>query len=108
MALTVTISQFGPSGNMNRVVGTLAFDASYPTGGESLTAANVGLASAYPIKVQPYGGYVFDYDATNSKVRAYRQTDPADTGGADVALVEVADTTDLSALTAVPFEALGF
>ena len=45
MALTITIPDAGRTviGNKRLVFGTLAFDASYPTGGEALTAGDLGL-----------------------------------------------------------------
>jgi len=39
---------------------------------------------------QPYGdGYVYKYDRTNHKLLMYQQKDPADSGGADIALPEL-------------------
>ena len=49
----------------------VAFDASYPTGGESLTAAQVGLRVIEDIKCENAGGYMFRYDRTNSKLIVY-------------------------------------
>jgi hypothetical protein len=81
--------------------GSIAFDSSYPTGGETVTGIpftpDVFLAS-------PTSGYVFEYDATNNKLLAYYADYDA---VADGALIQVADETDLSALTAVPFVAFG-
>lgn len=112
MALTLTqtgdwISQ---EGNKNVRRFTVDFDASYPTGGESLTAADMALATidTAGVRIDPKSGYVFSYDYTNNTVLAYWQTDPADAGGANIALIQVADTTDLSAVTGVTVEAKGW
>ena len=71
MALTVAISQNTVFGDKNIVTGTLAFDSSYPTGGESLTAANLGLSILDFILIQTTKGLMFEYDYTNSLVLAY-------------------------------------
>ena len=85
--------------------GELAFDNSYPTGGESTTFFN----NTKIVLFQPQGGYVFDYDATNEKVLVYR-CDNGDTvaSGTVTPLVQVSNTADLSALSDVPFVAFGF
>lgn len=77
---------------------TLAFDASYPTGGEAITLADIGYKGLYVAIVLPRLGYVFDYDYTNNKVLAYYSDYDA---GADGALIEVPDTTNLSTVTGV-------
>lgn len=48
----------------------VTFDSSYATGGEALTAANFGLDEIYTVIAAPNGGYVFEYDNTNSKLKA--------------------------------------
>lgn len=94
--------QFDPQ----RVVyATLAFDSSYPAGGETLILSEVGLASIDQLIIPSMKGYTFEW--TGSKVKAFVQTDPADAGGADIALVEVTAAVDLSALTAVPCIIIG-
>ena len=87
-----------------KFTGKLAFDDSYPTGGESLTAAMLGLSSIDFVDIPPSGGQVFQYDYTNSKVLVYRSDSD---GVADGPLVERANAADLSALTAVHFEVVG-
>lgn len=88
--------------NWKIVTGNIAFDSSYPTGGEALD-----LSAKLPTKVAAVlfdgmGGYVPQYDYANKKVLMYE-------AGADgAALDEVADTTDLSALTTVRFVAIGY
>ena len=79
----------------------LAGDDSYPGGGWPLTVAQLGFAlSVDYVQVSPSAGYVLEYDHANGSVLAFEQTDPADAGGANVPLVEVADETDLTAIVA--------
>lgn len=109
MGLTVTLSGdwLGNVGNERTSTGTLAFDSSYPAGGEALSAANIGLGLIDKIEIESKSGYVFSYDYDNGKVMVYEQTDPADAGGANIPLVEVTDTTSLATLTGVKFRAVG-
>ena len=80
--------------------GTLTFDDSYPTGGEAITAANVGLNRAIDrIIIESAAGYVFKYDKANKKVLAYYADYDASSDGA---LIQVANTTDLSASAIAP------
>lgn len=81
-------------------IGTLAFDTSYPTGGE---AVDFGFSPTI-VLLQPASGYVFEYDAGNGKVLAYYADYDA---GADGALIQVANTTDLSSVSTV-YLAIGF
>jgi|SRR6478752_41199 len=86
------------------VVADYTFDASYATGGEAIDFNALGVANppwfvAFSQVAPVNAGYVFQYDYTNKKIVAYRQKDPANAGGADIALTEVANTTDLSAVT---------
>lgn len=92
------------NGHHKTVSGTFAFDASYPTGGESISDITAQFRTCQGIVFQPKGGYVFDADISNNKVIAYRADYDA---AADGPLVQVPNTTDLSALTAVPFFAWG-
>jgi hypothetical protein len=104
MALTIENLERGSSGNLRVVTGTIAFDSSYPTGGESLTPANMALSRVQSVSILPKSGYVFEYDYTNSKVLAYYADYDA---VADGALIQVPDTTNLSTLTGVRFNAIG-
>lgn len=132
MALTIAITRTERMGRMKYVTGTIAFDSSYPTGGESLTAANVNLNVIKDLSAQPSGGLIFSYDMTNKKLLAYQPTGgggtnpttlqaPKVSGGAASASAvdattptivpgiakECANTADLSAITGVPFRAWG-
>ena len=93
------------SGTSKRVLGTLAFDNLYQTNGMSLPLTKLGLDSCSQISVYPQSGYVFEYLPATKKVKAYYV--PTGTNASAAALGEVALNTDLSALTATPFEAFG-
>lgn len=77
--------------------GTVAL-GSYATNGVAITARNVELNRIDDLDVQPTGGYVFEYLPSTGKIKAYRQKNPADAGGADIPLPEVANAVDLSAI----------
>lgn len=88
MALTNVISKKRVPGNRREVVGTTTFDSSYPTGGEDFVAATVtGLSTIDYILFPPVGGRTFNLNTAQTKLLAY--------AGAS----EVANTTDLSAVT---------
>ena len=63
------------SGSFRKVVVDVAFDASYPDGGEALTLRQLGLSSAVKdVRIQaPQSGYHFRYDRTNQRLQAYKQ-----------------------------------
>ncbi len=71
MALTISNLVRHNVGDARLHVGTIDFDSSYPTGGESLTPANVGLTKIDSIDFDSTSGYTFVYDHTNQKVLAY-------------------------------------
>lgn len=86
MALTVTHKRYLDLGNSKGVIATIAFDSSYPTGGEDLTAAVLGLGSVdalIPVAANP--GYSFRFSGT--KLLAYN------------GISEIANATNLSTLT---------
>ena len=68
-------------GNKWIVFFDVAFDSSYPAGGEVLSGTSVGLNSVDYVSIQPFGvgvsavsnttGYVFSYDYTNKKIQAF-------------------------------------
>lgn len=153
MALVVTVPASGNSVQGNKRVsrGTLAFDSSYPTGGEAYLDAHFGMVRAERINIPPFAGFSFEIDYTNKKIKvinggisAHSHTlhfqtaaaanavtaaanalrtpaaafdvagvaDSAGEGGvvsaAGAVASEVANGTNLAALTAVPFEAIGY
>ena len=83
---------------------TLTFDSSYPTGGEPLTAADLGLSTVVFATAQNKSGYSFEYDIANAKLLAYW----VDTSTDGAAMAQVADTTDLNALSGVVIQAWGY
>lgn len=87
------------------VLATVDFDGSYPTGGESLSDADLGLNDDnLTVLCFHNSGYWFQYDATNQKLLAYY----ADNNNAsDGPAIQVPDTTSLSALTGVQVLAFG-
>lgn len=70
----------------------ITFDASYPTGGESLTAADCGLSSIIAMQAHVAAGFVFEYDLTNSKLIAFW----VDTTTDGAAMAQVANTTNMA------------
>jgi hypothetical protein len=94
MALTVTEGTMYQEQPAFRKVISVAFDSSYPTGGEDLDHEsydpNGGVFLGAMCEAD--GTYHFVYDETNKKLMAIVTATGA----------EVANTTDLSALTAVP------
>ena len=87
------------------LTGTFDFDTSYPTGGESFDVSNFFPKGVVAVIPSPKSGYVFEYDSDDEKLLAYyADYDAVDDG----ALIEVAETTDLAAITDVKFVALGY
>lgn len=122
MALTVASEAEGPGKSGTRPLfsanprpacvwfGTVALDSSYPTGGEAFNAeSESGFSDVFTVQVLPKSGYIFEYvdsaTAANRKIKAYYADYNA---AADGALIEVPDTTDLSAVTGVPVIVWGY
>lgn len=73
-----------------KVVGTVTFDSSYPTNGESFSTA-LG-SKVLSLTVLPQDGYVFETDLTNKKIVAYR-------GSPSGTISQVTGTNATSAVT---------
>jgi len=71
MGLTITNLVYGISGNRKTRRFNVAFDGSYPTGGESLVASDIGLVAIEDLRVDPKIGYIFEYDYSTEKLKAY-------------------------------------
>ena len=88
MAATITINGrlTFPDGLRARLI-TVAMDASYPTGGESVSASDCELGAITTIITGgPSGGYLPEWDGTASKMKAVDLTTGAEAGsGADLA-----------------------
>lgn len=105
MALTVTLSGdwLQSLGSRRSVTGKITFDDSYASGGESLTAANIGLGVIESISFN-HGedGYVFKYDHTNKKVIVYTPSQPTFTVAASGAIgtnMEIGLSADAASAT---------
>lgn len=128
LALTWTKVAESTLGNKYIKLFTIAFDNSYPTGGETYTNADIRMAATPDLViVLPHEGYVFDWDSTNKKIQAralsiaggaaVAGTDTLSikagvlnkeaVGAANVGLQEATSTADLSGLAAVPVIVIG-
>ena len=109
MALTFTNNKhFQPMrGGWKKGVVDITFDNSYPTGGEAVTAANLGLRTLYnlitpPIRAGSNLGFVTSWDHVNRKIVVY------ESGTADAGLGELNSTSSaLDGLT-IRCEYLGY
>lgn len=81
--------------------GTVAFDSQYATGGESVSLP--GFKEIVYLAAGPKAGYVFEFDQENSKLKVLEVS-----GATSDVLVQVASSSDLSALTSVPYLAIGY
>jgi hypothetical protein len=88
MGLTITPITRSVFGNKRVVLADVTFDSSYPTGGESITPAVLGLSDIDAIFTNGAKGWGVVYDKANAKLMAYGST----------AGTEITDTTNLSAL----------
>lgn len=95
MVLTLSKVRSTIIGNMRLKIYDVTFDNSYPTGGESLTPADLGLNHIEAI-IAEGGAYNFGYDYTNEKLKAFYGNNDA---ASDGPLVEVANATDLSSVS---------
>ena len=71
MSLGIAIKGHSIVGNVRQTIATVNFGTSYPTGGEPLSARNLALGVVDNLQVFPKNGYMFEYDYTNSKLKAY-------------------------------------
>lgn len=69
MALTISSLKRTHLGDRRQHLGVITFDSSYATGGESLVPTDVSLHTIDSITFEPTGGYSFEYDYTNQKVK---------------------------------------
>lgn len=82
MALTVAVTRRVVAGDQNIVAGTIAFDSSYPTGGESFVPADIGLR-VFDLVLFGNGvaGLTYVYDYTAQKIKVFTQGYAHGTGG---------------------------
>jgi len=98
MALTLANREDLSVGNKRGVRVDITFDASYPTNGEPLTPADLGLGRINQLISDQGGlgsdfGRVIQYDRENELLLAFQSIDAA------AAMAEVPNATDLSDLT---------
>jgi len=91
MALTISVVERTVFGNKRIVIADVDFDDSYPTGGESLQASDVGLKAIDFLQAAPKSGYIFEYDYSNEKLKVFYPTKSQESNLA--ATVTVTDTT---------------
>lgn len=106
-APTITVSRKQKVAQESIREGTIDFDTSYPTGGESITLADFKLTGIYYVVFQPTAGYFFEWDYTNKKVKVFYIVASA-LSPAAAAATEVSNATDLSALTGVRYRVFGY
>jgi len=69
MSLTTTIDRRSTFGNQRIRHLSVDFDSSYPLGGEAFSPGDMGLSRADMVTPSPQGGYSFEYDETNEKLK---------------------------------------
>lgn len=96
LPMALTVANANPElPNVRVAAARVTFDSSYPTGGEAISAADLGL-NKIDFVVATAPGYVLNYLASTGKLLAYW----VDTTVDGAAMAEVANTTDLSAVVA--------
>lgn len=79
-ALTFTIDDITTFGNKKVALVTVTMDGSYPTGGEAITAANLGLkVIEFLLASSDNHGIVYSWDYSASKLMAFETGDTLDT-----------------------------
>ena len=74
MALTLTNIERDVWGKSQIRTLDVAFDASYPTGGESLTITDLSMCSITHLAATGEAGFIFEYDYTDSKLKVLYPT----------------------------------
>lgn len=102
---TLTINEVGVMGNLRYVLATFDYDSSYATGGEALTAANLGLTGVLYLDANcDMDGYDVQYDYSAGTLALYSADGDSVSGDANVQIL----TDDVSAVTEVHIFALGY
>lgn len=91
MAASISVT-YGPEvpGNRKVVHGTVTFDSSYPTGGEAVTLADLGLSRLDWLETLTTDGYLPAWDGSTSapKIKLFDTTTGAEeTNGTNVSTV---------------------
>lgn len=74
MALTLSSIEKDVWGKSRIRTFDVAFDASYPTGGESLTASDLSMCSITHLAATGEAGFIFEYDYSGSKLKVLYPT----------------------------------
>ena len=81
MALTIAKVRSGVQGDLAYWIGTITFDSSYASGGESFTPANVGLAAIDMLTLTPdqdTTSYLPVWDKSENKIMLYNSAGDGD------------------------------
>lgn len=101
---TVTMKHRWVNGNKKERIVEVVGSSSYTTGGDSLTAANLGLKTVHFASVSVKtgsAGWTGYYDVTNSKLVVYGDGANTGTTSTSAGAPQAASTTDLSGVTFV-------
>lgn len=98
MGLSISNLKKDLIGNKRFHHGIITFDSSYPTGGESLTPASIGLHTIERITFMPLLGFQLEWDSANQKVLV--KCPSVVTGAAGAAVVDDFPLTGVGATTA--------
>jgi hypothetical protein len=85
-------------------IANIAFDSSYPTGGEALAANTLGMSRVDVVLAEPSAGFLFEYNHSTQALVAYQMNYPSASVGP---AIEVANATDLSTVSGVRVVAIG-
>lgn len=102
MAAVFTVTHRENRNGWQEVFGTVALDNSYPTNGEAVDID--GLEQVFHMSFGDASGYAPAFVRSTQKTKVYYGDN---NNASDGPLIEVPNTTDLSALTAIPFHAYG-
>lgn len=78
MALTIANFKAVKFSNLRGGIADITFGDSYPTGGEALTPGQLGLSVIDFLVAENAGGYLFEYDRANKKLRVLTPTGAVD------------------------------
>ncbi len=77
MTISVTSNEHSVFGNKAIALADVAFDSSYPTGGEPFNPETLfGLHEVNLALIEPKQGYSFEYDYTNKKIKVFAPAPP--------------------------------
>ncbi len=100
MALTLARVKEAVIGDLKLRIFDVTFDSSHASGGESLTADDLGVDPVFVI-AEPTDGYVFEYDKGNEKLMAFFADYDAGADGALIAATSENMATVVARLLAI-------